>query len=96
MRWVGYIGKKTTWAWFTERADFDYNPVWMPGLPPNQETLAQSLLVVGKNWWLERGRDSSGYECWKFKAVPVQPDRTLDLEKAYFIFERENWDNQDE
>lgn len=32
----------------------------------------QSLVIVGDNWWLERG-EYDGSEWWEFKTLPCQP-----------------------
>ncbi len=34
------------------------------------------LVVVGDNWWLERG-EYDGAEWWKFKTIPTKPKEKL-------------------
>jgi hypothetical protein len=69
VRWVGsfdgmFVG---TWPDFVSRANFEYNP----GSGSNE--VAMNLVVVGDDWWLERG-EYDGSEWWDFKTVPtMQP-----------------------
>lgn len=38
--------------------------------------IAEDLLIVGEDWWLERG-EYDGSEWWEFKTVPTKPNNQL-------------------
>lgn len=40
--------------------------------------VAINLLIVGKNWWLERHAED-GSEWWVYKELPTKPKKFLDL-----------------
>lgn len=61
--WVGDTKKKTTWSNFESISNFQYDN----GYGGNE--IASSILVVGKDWWLERG-EYDGSEWWDFKEYP--------------------------
>lgn len=64
-----------SWANFASFADFEYDA----GYGGNE--VAGSLLVVGTDWWLERG-EYDGSEWWEFKTLPRQPTSTTPLRRA--------------
>lgn len=43
----------------------------------------QSLMIVGDNWWLERG-EYDGSEWWEFKIIPKTPDEKPDYTYSPF------------
>lgn len=53
-----------TWAQFEQLTDRDYNDSW--GI----ENVAMDLVVVGADWWLERG-EYDGSEWWDFRIRPT-------------------------
>ena len=55
-----------TWEDFKELADTEYNS------GHGTQEVASDLLVVGKDFWLER-RDYDGAEWWEFKTMPCKP-----------------------
>lgn len=61
--WVGDKYKKTTWHDFASIANFNYDN----GYGCNEIT--SELVVVGKDFWLERG-EHDGSEWWSFKTTP--------------------------
>ncbi len=66
VRWVGssdgmFVG---TWADFAQRANFEYDSGF------GSAQVAEQLVVVGDDWWLERG-EYDGSEWWEFKTVPT-------------------------
>jgi hypothetical protein len=68
VKWVGTREFRTTWDNFEKigcvNYDFSYGAQEvMPG-----------LLVVGKNWWLER-HEYDGSEWWEFKELPQKPNQ---------------------
>ena len=71
--WVGYDHgrKKTNWATFEKWASqIDYYPGF------GSEEIHHLLVVVGADFWLERG-EYDGSEWWEFKQLPkVNPDAT--------------------
>ncbi len=44
--------------------------------------VAEDLLIVGDNWWLER-HEYDGAEWWEYKTVPNEPDRTIDVPSLF-------------
>ncbi|HIQ91025.1 MAG TPA: hypothetical protein IAB27_05330 [Candidatus Coprosoma intestinipullorum] len=40
--------------------------------------VAQDLLVVGDNWWLER-HEYDGSEWWEYKEIPLKPNKKIEL-----------------
>ena len=40
--------------------------------------VAQDLLVVGANWWLER-HEYDGSEWWEYKEIPLKPNKKIEL-----------------
>jgi hypothetical protein len=61
-----------TWAQFEKLADIDYDS----GYGGNE--IAEGLVVVGDDWWLERG-EYDGSEWWEFKTIPRAPMVPTDL-----------------
>ncbi len=53
---------------FLKKADFDYCAGH--GL----EYVSLALLIVGKDWWLER-HEYDGAEWWEFKSKPARPSK---------------------
>lgn len=84
--WVGTREHKTTWEEFASRANFIYNNGY------GGEEINMDLLVVGKNFWLER-HNYDGSEWWEFKSIPLEPnDETNELnllEDSYEIINGE-------
>ena len=72
VKWVGTTTHKTTWKDFKKNADVDYDSGY--GSPK----VAQDLLVVGENWWLERD-EYDGSEWWDYKDLPKEPTETIEL-----------------
>ena len=55
-----------TWEQFSYQADRCYPDCW------HGPFVANWLIIVGDNWWLERG-ECSGSEWWEFKTLPQKP-----------------------
>ena len=76
VKWVGTSTHKTTWEDFKKNADVDYESGY------GSSKVAQDLLVVGENWWLERG-EYDGSEWWNYKEMPKEmpkePTETIEL-----------------
>ena len=72
VKWVGTSTHKTTWEDFKKNADVYYDIGY--GSPK----VAQDLLVVGENWWLERS-EFDGYEWWDYKEMPKEPTEIIEL-----------------
>lgn len=53
---------------FEQKADYDYDKGY--GAPE----VAQDLLVVGKDFWLER-HEYDGSEWWEYKSMPIKPTK---------------------
>jgi len=64
--WCGYTAGYFTWEEFKEKADFKYSNGF------GGEEIDLDLLVVGKDFWLER-HEYDGSEWWEFKSLPVKP-----------------------
>lgn len=63
----GYIPIET----FKRLADVEYSPGF------GSSEVATDLLVVGDNWWLERG-EYDGSEWWEYKTAPIKPNIMLE------------------
>lgn len=75
--WVGVRktdkpGEVGTWDQFARLADIDYDS----GYGGNE--ISGGLVVVGADWWLERG-EYDGSEWWEFKKLPEAPLEPTDL-----------------
>lgn len=89
--WVGDREKKTTWSNFESISNFQYDA----GYGGNE--IDGSLLVVGKDWWLERG-EYDGSEWWEFKEYPSCEStgftKLLNVREHWYV--GLEWENQDE
>ena len=67
---VTWVGSKDfgwfTWEDFAAVADIEYSDGF------GAQEVAQDLVVVGKDWWLER-HEYDGSEWWEYKSTPVKP-----------------------
>jgi len=67
--WVGSLNLRCTWAEFKKLADIAYDSGY------GGQEVAQDLIVVGNDWWLERN-EYDGSEWWEFKKYPIKPTET--------------------
>ncbi len=67
-KWGGEGSRVGSFSWqeFALLADFSYDNGY------GDNNIAGSLVVVGSDWWLERG-EYNGSEWWEFKTLPVRP-----------------------
>lgn len=72
VRWVGTKTHKCTWEDFKAIADTEFSSGF--GSPQ----VAEDLLIVGDNWWLER-HEYDGSEWWEYKELPKEPTNTIAL-----------------
>lgn len=68
VKWVGTYNLAIPIEQFLELADVEYNNGY------GGEEVYTNLLVVGNNWWLERGT-YDGSEWWEFKQLPKKPKK---------------------
>lgn len=69
VKWCGSRGHfQFSFDDFLKIADIEYDS----GYGGNE--IARDLVIVGENWWLERG-EYDGSEWWEFKTLPLKPDR---------------------
>lgn len=61
-----------SWADFERLADIEYDDGY------GGANIAETLVVVGDDWWLERG-EYDGSEWWEFKTKPGVPDNAEPL-----------------
>lgn len=66
--WVGTDKEMTIFENFKKQADLVYDEGF------GNIEIDTSLVIVGKNWWLERA-EYDGSEWWVFKASPVSSKR---------------------
>jgi hypothetical protein len=78
VEWVGTTTHKTTWEAFKSKADTEYDGGF--GSPK----VAQDLLIVGENWWMER-HEYDGSEWWEFKEIPIEPKEIIELKALTVI-----------
>lgn len=65
-----YNGKWFDFEVFKEHANFDYDAGYGGAEAP-------CVIVVGDNWWLERG-EYDGSEWWEFKTIKAKPEQKLE------------------
>lgn len=83
VRWVGSkLYGYFSWDVFTKLSDQEYHAGY------GGAEVATDLLVVGDNWWLERG-EYDGSEWWEFKSYPNKPNNEV-MPKTVF---RENYES---
>jgi hypothetical protein len=70
VKWVGSNDIWFSWEDFKLLANINYDSGF------GGEEIALDLLVVGKNWWLER-HTYDGSEWWEFKQLPVKPKKEI-------------------
>ena len=68
VKWCG----SEEWGWFTwedfkKLADIIYDNGF------GAQKIATDLLIVGDDWWLERG-EYDGAEYWQYKTLPKKPE----------------------
>lgn len=73
--WVGSADGYIEIEEFLKCADFEYDDGY--GSPQ----IAQDLVVVGEDWWLER-HEYDGSEWWEFKSLPQKPTRLIENAKV--------------
>jgi hypothetical protein len=75
--WVGSIKFGSfSWEAFTKLADREYYD------GHSSVEVATDLLVVGKDFWLER-HEYDGAEWWEFKTMPIQPQPVLNVKNLF-------------
>lgn len=67
VEWVGSAGGGYAMSWdeFAEIANFEYDSGY------GGQEIAKDLVVVGSNWWLDRG-EYDGSEWWNFNSKPTK------------------------
>ena len=68
--WIGSSDGYITKELFLKLADVNYDSGY------GGQEVAQDLLIVGEDWWLERG-ECDGCEWWEFKSTPTKPNSQL-------------------
>lgn len=81
VEWVGNSKVWFTWQEFEELADTEYDKGF------GAQEVAQDVLVVGKDWWLERG-EYDGAEWWEYKTLPLKPSKQITL-RALTVAQRD-------
>ena len=66
-----------SWKGFSKIADVDYDSGF------GGQEIRSDLVVVGKNWWLER-HEYDGSEWWEYKELPVQ---VINPKRLYTVWE---------
>lgn len=72
VKWIGNKNFYVDIDKFMELADTEYNSNY------GCEKVANDLIIVGSNWWLERN-EYDGAEWWEFKQMPKKPKKELEL-----------------
>lgn len=86
VKWVGTPTKWFSWEHFTKIADREYDSSY------GTNEVYRELLVVGDDWWLERG-EYDGSEWWDFKTLPVKP--ATNYEPKNLFLTRKNYSYPD-
>ncbi len=82
IRWIGNNIYFVDIEKFIEIANVNYNDDF------GSSKVAEDLLIVGDNWWLER-HEYDGSEWWEYKTIPIMPKEKLEL-KALTINQAKN------
>lgn len=70
VKWIGCAAYKIPIDKFWEMADREFDAGY------GGTEVAEDLIVVGDNWWLER-REYDGSEWWEYKEKPTEPKLTI-------------------
>ena len=76
IRWVGCSSFKIPISEFWKLADEFYDSSY------GSTEVAEDLLIVGDNWWLER-HEYDGAEWWEYKTVPSEPEKTIEVPSLF-------------
>lgn len=76
VKWVGSRDGvfAIDWEKFCELANFEYDSGY------GGQEIANDLVVVGEDWWLER-HDYDGSEWWEHKKIPQIQSATIPISK---------------
>ena len=74
VKWIGSETEKVSIDEFLVVADKEYDSGY------GGQEVADDLLIVGDNWWLER-HEYDGSEWWEYKELPIEPSETIKLYK---------------
>ena len=72
IKWVGCRSFKIPIEEFWELADRMYDAGY------GRAEVAEDLIVVGDNWWLER-HEYDGSEWWEYKKLPEEPKTIISI-----------------
>lgn len=67
--WIGDGNGYCDWDYFAANANFKYDGGF------GAEFINRDLVVVGKDWWLER-HEYDGSEWWEYKKLPEIPNKS--------------------
>ena len=78
VKWVGSRDGKyaITWNEFEKIANITYNNSY------GAQEIAEDLVVVGEDWWLERCVCDGWSEWWEFKTLPIKQSEAVKFTKA--------------
>ena len=80
IEWIGtskhYVDKELALELFDKEYDDGYG----------SQEVAYNLLVVGKDWWLER-HEYDGSEWWEMKSMPIKPNEEMKIKNVFTEFE---------
>lgn len=76
IKWIGCKSFKIPISEFWKLADEFYDDGY------GSEEVAEDLLIVGDNWWLER-HSYDGAEWWEYKTVPNEPNKILEVPSVF-------------
>ena len=85
IKWVGCKSFKIPISLFCKLADEFYDGGY------GTVEVAEDLLVVGDNWWLER-HSYDGAEWWEYKTVPNEPDKTIEVSSLFPFLHNPRYD----
>ena len=73
--WVGNGEYVISWDGFVKIADVEYDSGY------GAQEIASDLVVVGKDWWLERD-EYDGSEGWSYKTIPQKNKNTKPIHRV--------------
>lgn len=81
IHWVGCADFHFTWGKFKELANQH----------EGENELAEDLVIVGEDWYIDISEENEGWRGWTFHAIPQKP-LLLDTPHTLFGFRKDPWE----
>ena len=80
IEWIANGSVEIPIATFIDKANKEYDDGF------GGTEVIESLIVVGKDWWLER-HEYDGSEWWEFKTLPTRPSEISETAPIFYSWE---------